>query len=254
MNTLVGLLAFAICAAPIPKAVKPPEPTKEQLKHAEKKIGELGGWCHFIPVSNDELAANHFVLQKQVTPEVLEKLDFLTFRCSLQLHDSCGITDDTLAEIVRRVPYIDRLELHSPHITSKGLEELPKLGRLQSLQIQCPKIDDDAMNSISKLENLEFLWLEECPITDVGIKLIASNTRLTCLRLKDVDFTGGHLQVLKKLPLEWLVVENISYANDLLPILLEIKSLKSLKISGSSLDDEGARQLGKLKSLVVHCS
>jgi Leucine-rich repeat (LRR) protein len=248
MNTLVGLLALSICVAPIPKVAKPPEPTKEQLAHAEKAIKALGGTCESWPRS-DKIYNSRFHFLKPVTAEFLEKLDFLTFRCSLTLPEECEMTDDAFGEIVRRIPHIYSLDLASKKITSKGLAELEKLSTLKSLQLDCPKIDDDAMKVIGKLDKLEDLSINNCPITANGIKLLATNQQLRHVYFRKVKFTGDDLDVLRKLPLQSVHLEDLKHANGVVPALVEVKTLKYLTIHCEDFDDDGAEQLGKLKSL-----
>jgi len=118
--------------------------------------------------------------------------------------------------------YIDQ------QVPASALQGLAALKTLEKLSINKSKGGDDGLRATSAVTRLKWLRFNGEKITDAGLRHLASLKELTLLDL------SGHARDLRGSGFE---------------ALSGLDKLQTLDVSGSGLDDEGARQIGRLTSL-----
>ncbi len=155
----------------------------------------------------------------------------------------------------------------SPESLAKGIELLPALTDLGSLDASRTAITDDQLATVGRLTSLESLALSQTSITDRGLKQLAGLTQLRSLnltttpisgaglaalsdfrRLKMLDLsatkTADNLAPLARLPqLDWLVLRELTLADGALSDLSASESLSRLTLEGSTYPAASLTQL-----------
>ena len=161
------------------------------------------------------------------------------------------VTDDWLA-CLESFTSLESLDLTGcPEVTSRGLEQLQHVPRLQSLSLGGCEFDDDDLEHLDKISTLRHLRLVECEcVTEDGF---AHLSRL--VNLRSLDFSGsesitdGGLECLGSFTkLERLIVHDCSNISD--QGLMQLTQLASLQVldlhSIGRITDAG---LGHIKCL-----
>ncbi|MEZ6137834.1 MAG: hypothetical protein R3C53_23345 [Pirellulaceae bacterium] len=113
-------------------------------------------------------------------------------------------------------------------VTLEDLAELQYVTELTDLLIDSGGVTDEGLKHIAQLSRLEHLRLIDCPITDIGIELLADAglNKLRILNIPDAEVTADGLAYLAKLP-----------------------SLVQLRLGRSQLDDRAVSEIAKLPHL-----
>ncbi len=188
---------------------------------------------------------DHSVLKCQVVADVdrttaiteskdLPPIDFhISGLRFIKLPDQRGVTPSNLnAFLLRRLgdlPNLQDLNLE-PSIPPDALAGLAIVKSLRSLRIGETNAGDASLKALAPLTRLTALVFDGDRITDAGVRLLAPLKELTELRL------SGHARDLHGIGFE---------------ALAGLTKLRTLDVSNSGLDDDGARQIGRLNGLEI---
>ena len=211
----------------------------------------------------------------KVTSRVFDHVASLETLRSLDL----AFTEVTDAgfENLASLPHLEKLAIGGNRILGPGLSLLKLLPALKHLDVGgIQRVDsglwgialnDSNMRRLGELTRLEVLKLNGANIADRGLdrpghKLalrqelkslpnIAGLVELRTLELNRTPLTSAALGVLRELPqLRHLSLEYAAQVDDkAIPVLLALKQLESLQLSGTRVTDDGLRQLASLEHL-----
>jgi hypothetical protein len=113
-----------------------------------------------------------------------------------------AVSDDDLKQL-KKLPYLENLDLTNTQITSAGLAHLRGLKKLAALGLWKTKVDDAGLKHLRNSTKLWMLCLDETSVTDAGLAHLANLTNLEeWLGLTDTLVTDEgtkHLRRLTKL-------------------------------------------------------
>lgn len=111
------------------------------------------------------------------------------------------------------------------------LQKLTQFKNLRSASFFSTNLSDIGLEYVCRVKTIESLNLQSTEISNSGLRHLAKLPRLASLRLK----------------------ENSQLTNECVPFLLPLKSLVDLQIHGTSIDQEGLKQLTELDGLRDIC-
>jgi len=108
-----------------------------------------------------------------------------------RLTGGISITDLGIAKLTK-LKELKSLELSGAPVTSRGLEILRSLPKLERLSLwNCKKIDDSAAGTLSALARLQILDLSDTPLGDASIAKLEALPNLKMLYLTDTKVSAG---------------------------------------------------------------
>jgi Leucine Rich repeat len=96
-------------------------------------------------------------------------------------------------------PNLVSLNLHGLPITDAGLQLLPDLPFLNTLQLTGTKVEGPGLSRLVAFRNLASLHLNGCPVTDEGLSHLAGAPSLMVLGLDGIPLTAAGLKLIIKL-------------------------------------------------------
>ncbi len=151
------------------------------------------------------------------------------------------ITDGSL-EFIKNQKLIE-LNLSSTEIRGPGFIHLKELTNLRTLYLHGAAINDDGLFFIGKLSGLEYLNLGKTGISDAGLSKLGGLTALKELILMETSVTAKGIKKIMHLSVENLVLNRCPVGNELVDILIEMKSLKSVELEGTKVSESSLRRL-----------
>ncbi len=140
------------------------------------------------------------------------------------------------------------MDLRYTGVTIVGLRKMPAMKNLQRLRVHLRKDDvaNDKLNDLACLKNLTTLDVSDNRFfSDLSLKEIARNTRLTSLDIHGTGISDAGLKHLAEMPnLEELVLSNSRVTNEGVKELVGLKRLRVLHLDGTDVSDAGLRALG----------
>ena len=191
-----------------PASRRSSRPDRLLLAIAAAAILLIGGWYAFyrINLANEKRAA-----------EAISELG------ALVVMDGNG----------QHVASVNLSAIESPESLAKAIEYLPALRQLGSLDASRTKIRDEQLAFVAQLSALTTLTLNETAIGDEGVEPLADLVELRILDLSATPVTGNFEPLLSLPQLEWLVLRELKLADDALPKLQGMATLKRLGLEGS---------------------
>jgi len=124
---------------------------------------------------------------------------------------------------------------------------------LKQLKLDRASLSDESLNLIASFPALEELSLEECEFSDQLLPTLIKSPKLKRLRLRAVHLTDGGLARLQELSqLELLEIHECSgFSERGLQGVGKLLKLRSLTLSGSSINDSVVLQLKDLTNLTA---
>ncbi len=172
----------------------------------------------------------------------LEKLDHLGY---LSLNNQ--ITDAGLQHL-SRLP-LERLEVHGPKITDKGMTAIQGLAPLKSLDISDTAITDKGLEALAALPRLEALFCSR-HITDAGMSRLARFKALRYLDVTEAPVTdAGVASLVSSAQLAELSLSGTRVGDAALKRLSQMKSLRVLDLSGTRVTPDGLADIARLSRL-----
>jgi len=213
---------------------------------------------------------------QKMIPELLAALPELTSLRALNLKSS-GMTNDGLAKIAS-LKHLEVLNLEENRkLTDEGLQHLKGLTKLRRVELRSARVTDKGLLVFKDHKNLQSLKLRYTDVTGAGLVVLENHPQLAELELqcerstadrKPLDLTplgrgfaalkilsiGGnkltddHVAAIAKLPkLERLSMNTIGFlevTNEGAKQLGQMKSLKHINLNGATkLDDIGVKAL-----------
>lgn len=158
-------------------------------------------------------------------------------------------TDVMVAELVKAVPNLETVKIHYSGITDASFVELAKLPKLKEIVAFDTPITAAAMVAINKLPALQRLDISNTNIGDEGLEALKATpiSNLWFNGMKGVTKKG--MAAIAAMPkLSNLVLQGAEI-NAEVEELAKSKTLKSLTVMSSKVDEVGGVQLGKIKTL-----
>jgi len=155
------------------------------------------------------------------------------------------ISDEFLIS-VKAITRIDTHQYHSPGLTNEILNELKNTNSVTSLDLSETKIRQGDLEKILKNNPVEFLIMNGLKFS----KLESSKKhrlRMKTLFLYRTNFSIKSVLVYPNL--EFLDLVDAKVNNDDCKYFKRLEKLKSLRLSGTGIDEKGILNLGKLKAL-----
>ena len=121
----------------------------------------------------------------RITDAGLKHLTQWTRLRTLNLHGN-PITDAGLAHL-QLLPRLERLQLGGTRVTGEGLR---RLSHLKWLRLDAAPITDDGLRYVASLTNLGQLYLDGTSVSDAGLKHLHGLTRLRVLNLHGTRVTA----------------------------------------------------------------
>lgn len=195
-----------------------------------------------------------------------------------------GNFTDKAMKTVARCRSLERVSLHSPRLTGKGLAELANLPRLRSLWLPVPADDAalQAIGALSPLEQLDIMGANAGPVTrgqttaegwsklgdlkllrgltlhrvtvdDRDLAFLEHLPRLRRLWLTDTLFSDAGVTYLRRLKeLEWLQIHELTpgrFRGASLGELASLSQLRNLDVACTAVNDQGLAAIGSLRNL-----
>lgn len=201
-------------AAPVPKAVVEPKPTREQYWELHKQFCSIKGFntiYGFGPYFR-------IILHSDPHEDELPKFP--------------------------DVPFTHEMELSCDNLSAKGFRRLKPTRKLRTLVLLCSERVEAALDHLTKFDRLVHLGLQG-GFTDDALKLVATLERLT-----ELDLTTGthlaaeglkHLRGMKRLARLHLYGER--FDDDRLAALAGLDELTHIELRETSITDAGLKSL-----------
>jgi Leucine-rich repeat (LRR) protein len=192
----------------------------------------------------------------------LSRLDFdrlakLRHLETLNLADT-RFDDADLAEL-QDAESLAHLDLQNTPLSDAGVVLLKKISRLQSLQVSRTRISGDALAILKSLHNLTDLQVEGTPIRDGHLIHLRDMPHLKVLSLARTEVRGAFDRTARGPAMSsvWQLKELATLdlsGLHLQPVALAIPrgaaaELRSLRLSGAKVTDDGLKQLSGMTSL-----
>lgn len=172
--------------------------------------------------------------------------------------------DDSVLEILPRLPQLRGLSLEGTSVTGDGFA---KLASHDAWAAQCEllvlarnsAIYDAALDSLRAFRGLKRLTVSDMMVTGGFLNALAETetirTRLESLSLPKTYLTAQNVRVLSRFPnLKQLDLSYNVVLPEILDAVSELKSLEHLNLTGCQLDDaalEPIRQMPSVKTLII---
>jgi hypothetical protein len=145
----------------------------------------------------------------------------------------------------------------TPQVADEDLKQISTLQHLLYLEIDCGnRITDAGMIEIGKLTNLETFLLKSRgqrglygKITDSGVSHLRGLSSLKSLQLLGVRLSDEGLAAIADLDLEELFVESDRITSNGLEHVARFRNLRALGVYETAIDDRGIALLAKMKGL-----
>ncbi|MEO1525835.1 MAG: hypothetical protein AAFX06_10385 [Planctomycetota bacterium] len=180
----------------------------------------------------------------------------------LVLEVGCGVTADTESPSVEesgfeeqltvgRLGAADRIEIARSTIRDEDLDALSVDDVwLETLIVDSGVVGDRGAAAIVRLPSLIHLRLRESPLTDDGMRLLATCESLRVLNLPQCGATAEGVRALSELPkLRNLRIGGTALGRDTAAALASIKTLRQIHLIGVPIDDEGLKLVANLPNL-----
>ena len=105
------------------------------------------------------------------------------------------------------------------------------------------KGDDDALALIAQLPDVETLFISEAKISGQGLKHLEKLKNLKTLSISHTGMKAEAVAHLAKLPIVTLSLHGVPLRHEQFEVLTKLMSLKSLSVSGPSIDDAAIEPL-----------
>ncbi len=201
----------------------------------------------------------------EVTSAIAPELAKLTQLKSLGFSRMPSI-DDELMTAVASLPDLKVFSLFRGKVTDKGMAHLSCSRSLMSARVYGVAITDEGIASLAKLPKLlsldvyaaesynpEILSEEgvQTKVTDVGLKHIGGCPQLQSLNIHGADVTLAGLQRLfQRCPdLRYLALSRSAVDLGGLEAASVLSHLETIRVTGTELNDQDAKQLSQLKNL-----
>ncbi len=185
------------------------------------------------------------LIKTTVTDRSLAEVTGMSQLNSIALHDSPGVTDMGIAQLVR-VPNLQWLFLSNLPITGAGLSQLKQLDELYIER--CHGLAPHAIHELSQLPNLTYLSFTGSNLTDESLQGFGDAPLLESLALNETDITDVSLSRLAdQFPnLTVLSISGLSGITDAGVLqLISMKHLESLDIANSHISPATAAAVKK---------
>lgn len=160
---------------------------------------------------------------------------------------------DVGMDVLTQLSALEVLRLDDTRITDAGLENISMLRALKSLNLQGDMISDAGLEAIACLTGLEELYLGgtipyqggtyESPITNKGVALLKTLTKLHVLHLNDTQITDAALLHIGKLTnLEELNLADTYITDSGLHYLRGLTRIKRIIVDGTDVTISGVRK------------
>ncbi|TAG26299.1 MAG: hypothetical protein EAZ37_09570 [Burkholderiales bacterium] len=149
--------------------------------------------------------------------------------------------EDVLA--ITQCRTLQELGIQGAEVTPKVIAALLSLTELRALDVEGSAFDDRMAASLCELPTLEVLDVGGTNVSRAGLTHLISMKQLRSLDLWATKVTEADLELLRELPgLEYISVGNYEGllsldANKVVPLLLELPSLKRVWLDGISVSD-----------------
>ncbi|MEO1497521.1 MAG: hypothetical protein AAFV43_10255 [Planctomycetota bacterium] len=167
----------------------------------------------------------------------------------IELDIRCGDTSDKDLRWLAGAVNLSSLAVDSSQLTGVGLAELRCRDTLVSISLsECP-VSDDGLLEISRYGQLQRVVFSGADITDAGFKHIGELKRLrklTCGMLPRLTNQGFATAIDQLLDLEELVLGDVPFGDEIIPLVERIPKLRRFSLVGfSAFTPEGVRRLQK---------
>jgi hypothetical protein len=153
---------------------------------------------------------------------------------------------------IRLLDSVEELSLSNGNVSDNGLESLPCLPRLRSLDIYGVRMTNEAMAVMEKFPRLEVVDLGNTGISDEGVAHLNVCPELRVVSLQKTLVTDAALEVLASLKnLQQLDLQDTGITDDGLISLRTAWKLEFLKVNGTNVSDGGLKHLIALPALNV---
>jgi eukaryotic-like serine/threonine-protein kinase len=153
--------------------------------------------------------------------------------------------------LLRDLPALKTLELHSAPISDDGLTHLKNMPALETLQIDVPEGTNGVLNHLHSLPGLPLkkLHLVRFGLAGDAMVRIGAMASLDILTLVNVPITDNGLVNLEGTGISDLRLENTNITTKGLGRLLAMPKLVKLFLSNFTLSEDGGRTLGQMTNL-----
>lgn len=175
------------------------------------------------------------------------------------------LVDDTLLATIAELPNLQEIYLRRLKLTDSGMAVLSRSHSLTLVLVDGVAISDSGVASLTKLSNLLYLnvYAEEpdsplfsptdsqTSVTDVGLEHIGDCSQLKLLNIHGAKVSLDGLQRLfRRCPnLRYLGISRSAVDLGALDAASSLAHLETIRITGTVLGDQEARQLSQLKQL-----
>lgn len=138
-------------------------------------------------------------------------------------------------------------------VTDEGLESIHELKELRSLELPNRKIDKITIQKITQLKHLNALYLPNCELTNEELKLISEMEQLESLEFKSTKTISseGFKSLSNLKSLKTLNVSGYYLPNSALETISKLKNLNSLKLEDHSISHDEFEKIARLENLIT---
>lgn len=155
-------------------------------------------------------------------------------------------------ELLPQLTHLTTLEMAATNLGDARLQSLRLLTKLEKLDVSYTNVSDDSLPDIGELKSLRILKLEGLTITDLGLRHLTELHCVESLSLSETRLSNSGLQILSKMPrLSTLEIDATRINDKGLEYLAPLVGLKRLSVKYTDVTDRGLSFLGSLKELAV---
>jgi hypothetical protein len=148
---------------------------------------------------------------------------------------------------------LNNLNLTATDITSKGLQSVARMKRMEKLVLEeLPDIDDESIEILKPLGQLRKIHLKGSKITARGIRALSAFPLLTDVHTCNSDANNDFLLALSQLKgLEEVKLDQSQLAAEGMSYFPKLKRLRKISLQECNVDDKGAAALANLPAIQV---
>ncbi|MHA1536315.1 MAG: leucine-rich repeat domain-containing protein [Alphaproteobacteria bacterium] len=244
-TTLAGLVAILLIAGP---SVETRADAIEETVDWLNSIGVKYGRKEWTPELARKAYSVNLTRARKFNPKHMSHLAAMPRLRSLNIgHQRFG--DEELAAAVK-LDRLTSLTLSRASVTTDGLSKITGMRSLRRLSLSGTPLGSEAMVHVAKLTGLTSLDLNDTTLGDAGLEHLKTLPRLRRLSLSSAKgITAKGLAAVAQMPnLSSLNLQFVKI-NTEIGALAGSKTLTHLTMMRSNLDDDGAIEIAKIRSL-----
>ncbi len=183
----------------------------------------------------------------EITDAGVSKLGKFTKLTTLDLSSSKATVEGM--QVIKQLPELEYIGLSSTTADDRILVTIGSHPSIKEVALSSTGITDFGINELEKLNDLESLDISHTGVTGKGFEKFKGHKNLKKLVAHHSGLQSEALKFLANCPIETLEIDQAGVGDAGMRYIGQMKKMKRLSMSFSSISDLGIKQMGTLKDL-----